>query len=224
MGMESSTLGALALGTQAVGTVVGATAATKNAKRAAVDKANAATFQQETRDFTIATGVQNAEGRAQVYEYQAAVARNNEQLELWRAQDATTRGQVDAARVGLSVRQLEGRQRASAAARGLDLNEGSPLLMLADTHYMGDVDMATVASNTEKEAFGYRIAAQNAANDAGLLKLGASNARAEAERLSGAPRVIGGGGSENPALVGLGTLLTGAGTVAKNWYDISRRG
>lgn len=211
MGMESDTLKTIGLvgglGAQVVGTVAQAGAAKKKAEYAI-----------DTRDFEIASKTVAAESRSDTYEYQAAVAANNELLAKWNEAQARERGQIGVARIGLSVRQLEGKQRAEFAARGIDVNEGSALAILDDTRYMGAVDVATAEHNTELEAYGFKVAALNAENDAALLKMGAANARKEAAAMAGAPR-----SPLSPNAEMFGTLLTGAGTVAKNWYDASTR-
>jgi hypothetical protein len=84
--------------------------------------------------------------------YQSAVQSNAANFDEWRASDAIRRGQQEAFALRLKQAQVTGTQRASFAARGLSLNEGSPLAILSDTSYMGDVDAATIRDNAEKEA------------------------------------------------------------------------
>ncbi len=133
------------------------------------------------------------------YEYQAAVNRNNAMIAEWNARDAITRGQKAEQQQRLKTAALKSTQRASFAARGMALDEGSPLAILDDTDFMGEQDALTLRDNAAKEAWGYRIQAGNYAGDAGLL-----NARADAE---------------SPFKAGATTLLSSAGQVASSWYS-----
>lgn len=135
-------------------------------------------------------------------EYQAQVQANNAQLAQWKAQDAITRGQTEVARQQLKTRQLKGAQRASMAARGIDLGEGSALNILTDTDLMGAVDANTLADNASKEAWALRNEAAGASANAGLLRDRA--------------------GSVNPFMDAAGTALTAGGAVASSWYKLNK--
>lgn len=139
-----------------------------------------------------------AEGEKQGYEYQATVARNNAQLAEWQAQDALERGKVTQGNVRMRGAQLRGTQEATFAARGIALNEGSALNILADTAYMTEVDARTAVDNSAREAWALRNQAKGYTDNAGILK-----AR---------------GDSVNPSFDAAGTLLTTGGKVASSWY------
>ncbi len=134
----------------------------------------------------------------QAYDYQAAVNRNNAQIAEWQAQDSITRGQKAEQSQRLKTAQLQSSQRAAFAARGVALDEGSPLNILNDTDYMGELDALTIRDNAAKEAWGHRTQGANYSNDSAML-----SARADAE---------------SPLGSAAGTLLTGAGAVADSWY------
>lgn len=132
------------------------------------------------------------------YEYQAQVSKNNATLAEWQAQDAMQRGASAEQQQRLKTAQLRGSQRARLAASGVVLDEGSPLRILDDTDYMGELDARTIQDNTAKEVWGHRMQGANYASDSSMLK-----ARADAE---------------SPFGSAFSTLLTGAGTVADSWY------
>ena len=134
----------------------------------------------------------------QAFEYQAKVAGNNALLEEWQASDALVRGGHSEQAQRLRTAQLKGTQRASMAARGVALDEGSPLSILQDTEYMGELDAATIRSNAEREAWGHRTQATNYRNDSLLL-----SARASAS---------------DPNMAAVSSLLSGGGQVAASWY------
>lgn len=122
--------------------------------------------------------------------YQATVYENNAQYDTWRAEDAIQRGQTEEGRHRMKVSQLQGTQRASIAGRGIALDEGSPLNILEDTEYMGELDAMTIRDNANKEAWGHRIAAQNNRSNAALSRAQADainpRQRAKASLLSSA--------------------------------------
>ena len=201
-------MGAAAIGAQVAGTVLQAGAAK-----------DAAEAQRQRRQFEIAQNMESGRAQAQTYDYQAAVAANNELIAKWQEADARERGQVTASRIGLSVRQLEGKQKADFAARGVDFTDGSALHILEDTRYMGAVDIQTAEHNTEVESYAFKVAAQNAAGDSALLKRAAENARRGVAAWAGAPQ-----SNANGNRAALGTLLGGAGSVASTWYNLNSKG
>lgn len=132
------------------------------------------------------------------YEAQAQVARNNEMIAGWQAEDALARGDRQASEVRMKSRQLKGRQRATMAANGIDLGTGSALEILTDTDYFGEIDANTVKDNASKEAWALRNQARGFSYEASMAK-----ARA---------------GAESPLLAAGTSLLTSAGRVSDRWY------
>lgn len=146
-----------------------------------------------------------SKGKAEqtAYQLQALVARNNAEMADWQATDAMKRGVTAVNTHQMKVAQLRGTQRASMAARGIDLGQGSALDILTDTEFMGAIDANTIKDNAEKEAWGYRMQAANYTSNSQLLNLKASNT--------------------NPGMDAASTFLTGASGVAKNWYSLKEK-
>lgn len=142
-------------------------------------------------------------GEKQGYEYQAAVARNNAQLDEWQAQDAITRGGFTKNQIQLRKGNIQGKQEAIFGGRNIALNEGSALNILADTAFMGARDVAIAGDNAEKEAWALRNKAAFSMSNADFLQYRAD--------------------SENPLLSSAGTALTSGGRVASSWYAISTK-
>lgn len=142
--------------------------------------------------------MQASQAQKNAYEYQAAINANNAKVAEWQAQDAIRRGQDAEIDQRRKTAALKGSQRASLAARGLDISEGSALNILTDTDYLGEIDALTIRSNADKQAWAARVQGNNDMANAELLSM-----RADAE---------------NPLMEGAGTLLTGAGGVADRWY------
>ncbi len=142
--------------------------------------------------------VQQSAATKNAYNYQAQVSANNAKIAEWQAQDALRRGEQAEIDQRRKTAALKGNQRATLAARGLDISEGSALNILSDTDYLGELDALTIRDNAAKQAWGARVQGNNDMANAQLLTM-----RADAE---------------NPLMAGAGTLLSGAGGVAERWY------
>jgi hypothetical protein len=143
---------------------------------------------------------QKSKAEQDAYEYRSRIAANNAQLADWQAADAVTRGQDAENRQRQKTAQLKGTQRASLAARGIDLGEGSALDILTGTDVLGETDALTLRANAAREAWGYRAQANQYRNDAAMSSRMAS--------------------SRSPFGDAVGTLLTSGGTVAAKWYGM----
>jgi hypothetical protein len=139
---------------------------------------------------------QSKSAKAQA-EYSSAVARNNQTMANWNAADALARGQKEEDAQRLKTAQMKGSQRASMAARGLDISEGSALNILSDTDFMGEQDALTVRNNAKRSAWAYQNQAQGFGADAEM-----QSAVADAQ---------------NPMMAGVVSVIGGAGNVADKW-------
>lgn len=79
----------------------------------------------------------------------------------WQAADATTRGEVNEKRQRQATEGVIGAQRVSLATQGVDVNLGSSLDVQADAAYLGELDALTIRSNAAKEAYGFKVQAQD---------------------------------------------------------------
>lgn len=134
----------------------------------------------------------------QAARWNAHVADNNATLAEWEAQDALDRGEDAAQRHQLKVAGLKGTQRARIAANGIALSEGSPLRILTDTDFLGELDAQVIRANAGREAYSATTKAQQYRDDSAMLNYQAD--------------------SNSPLLAGATTLLTGATSVASKWY------
>ncbi len=156
--------------------------------------------------MTAASGVvgaigsyQESKGAKAAASYNAAVQENNAQFSEWQAQDALDRGnlaQQDNRRRG---EQIAGTQRATIAANGIALDEGSPLAILQDTEFAVGRDAQLIRDNANREAYGFRQQAQNA-------RAGAAITRYQ-------------GDSINTGLNVASSLLGSGSKVASQWYS-----
>lgn len=125
-----------------------------------------------TTDFNIGSikgvmdfNVSSAEGAARLIEAQAGAEAQahdaNAKIDELQAQNTLEAGnQAErTSRAGHAV--VKSQQRASLAANGVALDEGSALRIQSDTDYASDVDADVIKSNAIKGALGYRIQGAN---------------------------------------------------------------
>lgn len=131
--------------------------------------------------------------------YNAAVADNNAQMAEWQAQDALRRGDEEAAAVRRQADQLKGSQRATMAAKGLDLAEGTAAELQDQTDFFGLIDQNTARGNAQREAWAARQQGQNFRSEAAMQRTTASNI--------------------SPGMAVATSLLGSAGSVSDRWYS-----
>lgn len=85
----------------------------------------------------------------------------NAQIAEIQAQDAIARGKVEEKRARRTTEQVIGAQRTGFAGQGVDVNRGSALDVQADAAYLGELDALTIRNNAAKEAWGYRMQADD---------------------------------------------------------------
>lgn len=185
MTMLALTLAGIGTGTSAIGQIRAGKAA---------NKANAAAgvAQKEA-----------AESQAQLADYNAGVA------EL-QAQDAVARGAQDESRFRQGIRQVIGSQRAGLAAGNVDVGFGSSVDVQADAAFLGELDALTIRTNATREAWGYKVTAEDSRRRAEILRkegaaaAAAGNVKAGGQILGPVSTIIGGAGSLLEARYGFG--------------------
>lgn len=120
--------------------------------------------------------VYNGVRQSQEQAYVQKVANNNATLERQAAQDSIDRGNKEEARHWQQVAALRSQQIADFAANGFDTTFGSPVDVVKDTDYLGAVDAQTIRENTQREARGFLISAQNYDQDAEAAKRASKDA------------------------------------------------
>lgn len=129
--------------------------------------------------------------------YNAAVANNNATMEQLQAADALERGKTEELKHWRQVAALKAQQIAAFAANGLDTTFGSAADIVVDTAIIGAADAAAIRENTQREARGYLISAQNLREEAKQQKRAGRDAligsvvSATGTVLSGASQVAG---------------------------------
>lgn len=113
--------------------------------------------------------------------YEAAIAKQNRNVELRARDDAAQRGELEQMRHWRRVSQAIGEQTARQAASGVDVNFGSAKDLLSDVQLIGGEDAQILAENTVREMRGYEV---NAANY--VMQGRAAKARGKASMIGGA--------------------------------------
>lgn len=112
-----------------------------------------------------------AKSQQALYDYQAAVSRNNMILADRREADARDRQAREEKLFALKAKRISGESVVDMIANGLDIGYGSPAAALAATDAQLYLDSQVLADNADKEVWGYRIQGVNAAAHAGQYEL-----------------------------------------------------
>lgn len=137
--------------------------------------------------------------------WESSQMKQNAKLMDFRAKEAERMGETTAQQRAMQIKKLQGRQRAVAAAQGVEVHDGSALDIQAETAGMGALDIATIRNNAWREAWGYKVEAGNLRSSAKMTSLSAKykarttlltgGMKAATQFMSGFETSGGGGGS-----------------------------
>lgn len=119
--------------------------------------------------------------QASYAEANAANAERNALLEEDNAQTSLEAGKKEEQTSRLNYARLKSTQRATLAANGMVLDEGSALRIQTDTDFFSDVDADMIHSNAVRAALGYRGRADNYNLEARMSRVEGSMARVNAQ-------------------------------------------
>lgn len=102
--------------------------------------------------------------------YLDEVAKVNAGISNRAAQDAITRGGIEADEQRKTTQQVIGAQRAGFAAGNIDVNTGSAGQIQNDTAALGELDALTIMNNAAREAYGYKVQAMDQRQQGKLAK------------------------------------------------------
>lgn len=97
----------------------------------------------------------------QAAKYNNQIAQMNAKVEERRAQDALDRGRLEEQKQRMANASIYGKQIAAMGANNVDVSFGSPLEIIADTHYLGEMDALIVRTNAARESYDHRVQAEN---------------------------------------------------------------
>lgn len=107
--------------------------------------------------------------------YESSILESNARMADAQSEDAIFRGDQEAARQRENVKKLIGAQRAAMGAQGIEVNDGSALDVQADTAGQGAIDELTIKNNAWREAWGYRVQANDLRTQGQFAKLSSEN-------------------------------------------------
>ena len=146
---------------------------------------------------------QQAKAQKDTLKARATVARRNQEIAAIEEANIVRRGVRSEQAVRRNTRDLGKAQRAAFAGRGVDVNFGTPLDIVAGTDVIGEFDVGTVRQNTANERFAAQVRGQGFQTEARFLDTAAGNI--------------------SPANAAASTLLSGATSTALNYQLFKNR-
>lgn len=151
---------------------------------------------------SLASGFSNSK----MYDYQAGIAKLNQQIATQNAEWATDTGEQQSLISGLKTGQQIGQIKVAQASSGLDVNSGSAVQVRASQAQTGQLDTDIIRSNAAKTAYNYETQAVTAGAQASVDSMAANNSM-----MAGA--------------IGMGSsILGGIGSVSSQWLQGNRVG
>lgn len=160
------------------------------------------------------TGMGNARSYEMQGKFQKQQYEFNAKLVEEQAADSIVRGDKEAHLLKKQARRIIGSQKASLAAQGIEIDEGSALDIQADTAHAAELDAITIRNNAQREAYGYKMTALDYRTRGGFAEMDA--------QFKGSQSILSGGlGFASSFMKGGSTYLenfTGRGTATSGAY------
>lgn len=122
-------------------------------------------------------GMMGAQNAKQQGAYQSSTLIGNAALKNQTAAETEIAGATSSDWQRVRTGQAVGTQRSAQAANGIDVNSGSAAQLQDDTAMIGELDALTISNNAARQAYGYRIQAdQDVANASQALTNAGNNA------------------------------------------------
>lgn len=144
---------------------------------------------------------QSGSAQAGMYNYQAGIAALNAKIAKQNRDYALGEGETQARDYGFGAAQRGGQITNRLAASGIDIGQGSAQDVRKSQQLVTNIDSAQIRTNAARKAYGYSVEATQDTAQAGMYRSAASNSEA-------------GGG-----IRALGSLISGAGSVADKWLQ-----
>lgn len=196
MAALTTTLALLAIGSTAVSTYQQVKAG--KAQKQAGDTA------AQAQEKAGAAAKAASESQGQLADYNAEIA------EL-QASDALERGAEEESRYRQQVRGIIGQQRAGQAAANIDVSYGTAADVQADAAYLGELDALTVRTNARREAWGFKVQAEDL-RYRGVIARKEGAAAEEAARAGATGTRAAAGAAATQSYLGAAATLIGGGT------------
>lgn len=145
-----------------------------------------------------------------MYDYQASVARLNQQIANQNAEFAIQTGEQEATKFGLQAGARMGQIKAAQGASGLDVKSGSAVQVRQSQATLDQMDLDTIRSNAAKTAYNYKTQGVMAGAQGDLYKMAGAGSLT-AGGIGAASSILGSSASvSNEWLQGQRTGLFGA--------------
>jgi len=122
--------------------------------------------------------------------YEGEVAGYNAKVQDQEAQQATEMGNIAEMEQRQKTQRIIAAQKAAMGSSGIDIGSGSFGKLLDDSYMLGEQDARTIRDNAAKQAWGYRIGAQNTLMQGDMARR-AGSANAAGSLLTGAGKTFG---------------------------------
>ena len=146
------------------------------------------------------------DSQASSMRFQSDISELNAAQAEFTAQQIMRAGNLKQGQISLRAGKIKSSQRASMAARGIDLGVGSAVETIATTDLMKEIDMLTVNADTVRSAESARQQRQNYLTASAMQDVSASNLAGSASTIS-------------PFLAAGTSILGSAGSVANAWFQ-----
>lgn len=113
---------------------------------------------------------------ANQYQYQAGIAKLNQQLDAQNEEFARQTGEQTAAQFGIKAGQQMGQIKASQASAGFDVRSGSDAQVRTSQRTLNTIDTNIIRSNAAKTAYNYEIQGAIAGQQASMYSAASKNA------------------------------------------------
>jgi hypothetical protein len=139
-------------------------------------------------------GLSTGFAQKDMYDYQASIAKLNEQIDKQNAEFAVQQGEQQALKVGMQGRFQAGQIKVGQASSGFDVNSGSNKQVQESQHMITRLDTDIVRSNAAKTAYGFKEQGAVAGAQANLYTMAGDNAM-EAGFMNFGTSILGGASS-----------------------------
>ena len=157
----------------------------------------------------IASGIgsyESAQSQKAMYNYQAGIALQNQQIAKQNEGYALTEGEDRAAQSGMASRYRLGQIITAQGASGFNVNSGTNTNVQSGQQLIANTEQTTILSNAAKTAYDYDIGAVQAGEQASADKAAASNAQTAGD-------------------IGIASSILGtAGSVSSKWMQGTQSG
>jgi hypothetical protein len=121
--------------------------------------------------MNLGSSIMSASAQKAQASFLAGQDERNAELALFKADEAKRLGEKEAQSYSMKKKKLAGRQRATAAAQGIDPDSGSAFDIADETERLGALDVVTIRNNAWKQAWGYRTEAANLQSQAKFTRI-----------------------------------------------------